>query len=225
MKACSYCGKEYSDDAIFCDIDQAQLVHLQPKPRPPIDSKLASEKQPQPITIWRLLSTGGFAVLSGFFGFGLIWLAIAITGNIRFKTFDEKIVFASKCMPVMIAGGIIGFIIGFVIALKVVRADPKTEAEIETKYVGPIGRLKIFFGFPIFFIWVFWHFCADLFFRKFGNSAGAYVALGICLVILALGWSLHDRIPPRLTIPIGVIGWLLTLSMIVWFTLLKPGLF
>jgi len=115
MKTCSYCGKEYSDDAVVCTIDQAPLVHFKAKPRPLIDSGKASKKQIQPITGLRLLFAGGFAVLAGMSGFGLTWLAIGIAGGVRFKTFDEKIVFASRCMPVMVAGGIIGFIIGFVI--------------------------------------------------------------------------------------------------------------
>jgi uncharacterized protein YigE (DUF2233 family) len=75
--------------------------------------------------VQRILSVGGFSVLAGLFGFGLTWLVVGIIAAIRFKSFGEKIDFAAKSMPILIAGGIVGFIIGFVVSLKMAKGVQK----------------------------------------------------------------------------------------------------
>lgn len=221
MKKCSYCGKEYPDDAVACILDRSPLVFFQPK------SSAAPSNPPKkhrPITTQSALSIGGFAVLAGLAGFGLTWLVVGFWAIHIYKNIDDQFVFAAKSMPMLIAGGIIGFIVGLVVSLKVARADPKTKEEIERKYVGLGGRLQIFLGAPVFVMALFVRFFERLL-DKAGGSIGTYVALGIILVMVAVSLVLYDRIPAKLVIPIGVIGWMLTLSMMLWFFLLRSGVF
>jgi len=221
MKTCSYCGKEYPDDADVCTIDQSPLVLSTPKP---LTDPSGSPPKNQPITTQSILSIGGFAVLAGLSGFGLTWLVIGFFAKGIFKNTNDQLDFAAKSMPILIAGGIIGFIVGLVVSLKVAKADPKTEEEIEKKYIGLGGRVKIFLGAPVFVMALLARFFEGLL-DKVGAAMGAYIALGIALVIIAVSLVLYDRIPAKFIIPIGIIGWMLTLSMILWFFLLRPGAF
>jgi hypothetical protein len=222
MKTCPYCGKEYPDDAVVCDLDESTLVLSK------IDSSNSSkndQRTGQPITISRILSVGGFAVLAGLSGFGATWLVVGILAKVIFKTIDSQLDFAAKSMPILMIGGIVGFIIGLVISLKVATADPKTEEEVEKKYIGQTGRLKIYFGAPIF-IMAAAGMLTSLFEsleRLIGPSVAPYVMLGMALLILAAAWALYDHIPEKVIIPIGIIGWMLTLSLIFWFCFYGPG--
>jgi hypothetical protein len=224
MKTCSYCGKKYPDDAIVCELDQNPLVLF--KPKPPVDSSSPSKKHQsikQPITGSRILSIGGFAVLAGLCGFGATWLVAGFLAKEIFKTVDEQLDFATKSMPILIAGGIISFIIGLVVSLKVAKADPTTEAELVKKYVGQTGRLKIYFGAPIFIMAAIAR-LTPLFGaleRNVGPNIAPYIMLGIALIILAAAWALYDHIPQRFIIPIGIIGWMLTGAMIFLFAVLR----
>lgn len=222
MKTCPYCGKEYPDDAVICEIDESPLVFS--KPKPIIDSSSTSKKHQtakQPITVSRIFSVGGFAILAGLSGFGATWLVVGILAKVIFKTIDSQLDFAAKSMPILIAGGIVGFIIGLVASLKVAMADPKTEAEVETKYIGQTGRMKIYMGAPVFIIAVFVAPFFEKLLRMFGTATGAYMELGIALVIIAASLYLYDRIPEKIILPIGIIGWMLTLAMIFWFAVLR----
>jgi hypothetical protein len=147
---------------------------------------------------------------------------VGFLAKIIFKDFDNQLDFAAKSMPILIAGGIICFIVGLVVSLNVAKADPKTEEEIEKKYIGLSGRVKIYLGAPVFVMALLACFFERLL-DKVGAATGAYVALGIALVIIAVSLVLYDRIPAKLIIPIGIIGWMLTLSMILWFFLFRLG--
>jgi hypothetical protein len=222
MKTCSYCGKKYPDDATVCDLDQNPLILF--KPKPPVDSSSPSIKHQsikQPISGSQILSIGGFAVLTGLCGFGATCLVVGFLAKAIFKTVDKQLDFATKSMPILIAGGIVGFITGLVVSVKAAKSDPKTEAEGEKKYVGQAGRLKIYMGAPAFVIAVF----VATFFEKllstFGSATGAYAVLGIALIIIAASLYLYTHIHDKFVIPIGIIGWMLTLAMIFWMAVLR----
>jgi hypothetical protein len=59
--------------------------------------------------------------------------------------------------------------------------------------------------------------------RPFGEKYFVYVALGIVLAITAVSLFLYDRIPKRFIIPIGIVGWMLILSLVIWFFFFGPG--
>jgi hypothetical protein len=224
MKTCSYCGREYSDEAAVCAIDQNPLVISKPKPSIPTIETTPLAKKFRSISWPSILPIGGFTILAGLFGSGLAWLVTGLYAKMVFNTVEEQLDFAGKSMPFMIAGGIIGLIVGFFVSASVARADPKTEEEIERKYVGPGGRGRIYFGAPLFVMALLaQHF--ERLLDKVGARTGVYVALGICLVIFAVSLVLYDRIPPKLVVPIGIIGWLLTLSLILWLSFFRSKAF
>jgi len=66
MKHCSYCGKEYGDEAAFCSIDGQPLGVEPPQPRMPPKPLISSAK------LHCLVSLA--AVFGAFFGWNL-WLA------------------------------------------------------------------------------------------------------------------------------------------------------
>jgi hypothetical protein len=172
--------------------------------------------------VQKVLAIGGFAILAGLCGFGATWLVVGVIAKIRFNTLDEQLIFAGKSMPILIAGGVVGSIIGLVISFKVVQASPRTQIELERKYLRPGDYLRIYFGFPVFVIAL----ATPLFKRLprlFGESYFVYIILGIALAIIAASMVLYDRIPRRFIIPIGITGWLLTLSLVCWFFFFGPG--
>lgn len=115
-----------------------------------------------------------------------------------------------------------GFIIGLVVSLKTVKAGPKAIAEFERKNVGFGERMRIYLGFPFFVMALL-----TPLFRQLPQLVGEkyfiYVALGIVLVIIAVSLFLYDRISKRFIVPIGIVGWMLTLSLIIWFFFFGPG--
>ena len=172
----------------------------------------------------QILSIGGFSVLAGFFGFGLTWLVVGITGAVRFKTSNQIFDFAAKSFPMLIAGGIVGSIIGFVYALKTASAGPKATVKFERKYVGSGGRIRIYMGLPLLVTVLLTPVFGRLP-RLVGEKYFIYVVLGIVLAVVALSLFLYDRIPQRWVMPIGIIGWLLTLALAVWYCFFGPGAF
>jgi MFS family permease len=220
MKTCPYCGKEYPDDAVACELDQSPLVFSKPKP---LAHSVKLAKSHKPITASRILSIVGFTVLAGLCGFALPYLVVGYTANHTLKSLDDKINYVVSGMPIFITGGVIGMIVGLVVSIAVAKADPKTKEEIEKKYVGERGRSQVYMGFPIFVIAII----VGPFFEKllkiFGAAIGAYVGLGIALVIIGISLYLYDRIPAKFITPLGIIGWMLTGTMLIWYFFFGPG--
>jgi hypothetical protein len=167
----------------------------------------------------RILSIVGFSILSGLFGIGVTWLLLAF---LYVRNNDERL---TKIMPLLLVGGIVGLIIGIIVALRVAKASPETETAIENKYVGAGGHGRIYAGAPMSIMAFLMFFYGEKFLNKFGNATGAYLGLGIFFVILVAGLILRDHLPPKLLIPIGIIGWLLTLSLFIWFGFFSPAAF
>jgi len=170
-------------------------------------------------SLTRILSIIGFSILSGMFGLGVTWIVVAfvfVRGN------DDRL---TKIMPLLLIGGIVGLIVGIVVALRVAKTDPETEEAIERKYIGRSGRMKIYVGAPMAVMAGLTFLFGESFLNKVGDATGAYLGLGIFLVILAMSLFLHDRIPEKFIIPIGIIGWLLILLLFVWFAFFGPGAF
>ena len=215
MKKCPYCGKEYPDDAVVCELDQNPLVS--PKPNEARINPSKSHLKQQPITATRILSVLGFSVLSGLCGVGLtsVVLGIFANHNPHFSGNGDRIGFLADSATIFAIGGVVGFIVGLVISLKVANANPKIEEEIERKYVGGAGRMQIYFGAPIFIIAVLGKMFFEKLLNRAGTETGVWVAFGVALVIFMTGLILYEHVPPKFVIPIGIIGWMLTLAMIL----------
>jgi len=90
--------------------------------------------------------------------------------------------------------------------------------------IGSFGRWWIFSGASMFVMALAmskW----PLLDYIFGQKASPYVFLGICGIVTIISLVLYDYIPKRLVIPIGIIGWILTLSFLCWFFCFGPGAF
>jgi len=82
----------------------------------------------------------------------------------------------------------------------------------------------IFWGAPSFVIAII--VCkAPLLEYIVGSKAAIYVFWGIGIVLAIINGLLIDRIPPKLVIPIGIVGWILTASLLYWFLVFGPGSF
>ena len=118
----------------------------------------------------------------------------------------------------MVAGGAIGFIFGSACALFFFRRRPlSAQLEVERKYVSTAGLANIFLGVPVFFIFLTIMMAYDPLARRVGERFAPYCLLGIITGIVSAGLILRDHIPRRLQLPIGLLGWLLTIGFLFWY--------
>jgi hypothetical protein len=115
-------------------------------------------------------------------------------------------------------GGVASFIFGLIIFSFVVRGDAKIKYGTKEKLIGGGQRWMIFSG-------AIWPLLAVLFCvfepldHIFGDSVGSYVALGILMAIFVAAMVLYDRLPNRFIIPVGIVGWILTLIIAIGLVL------
>jgi len=162
----------------------------------------------------RILSVVGFSVLATFFAVGVAWLVIGILA-VTFKSHGDSLIAGS--LPILTASGAVGFVLGLVVSLRLVRSDPKTEQEVERRFVGKGGRGQIYFGAPMFIIALGSPFFLGRLTQVLGDREGAYLWLGFIAVVLVLSFVIRDHIPERAVIPIGIIGWLLVVLLAIGF--------
>ncbi len=98
---------------------------------------------------------------------------------------------------------------------------------MNTKYpygIGPTGRWLIFAGFPF-------SFCAILLALTLrnGHILGVsekclpYVVAGVPSALMIGGMILYGFFPKRLIVPVGIIGWAISVSVLCWFFWFGPG--
>jgi hypothetical protein len=162
----------------------------------------------------RILSVVGFSVLSTFFGVGVAWLVVGILAAL-FKQHGDQLIAGS--MPILVAGGALGFLVGLVISVRVAKADQETEQKIEKKYVGRRGRMQIYFGAPLFVVAASTP-LLDTLSHHFGDRIAIYSYFGFFLTVIAMSLFLYNRVPERFIIPIGIVGWLLIVLFAVGFS-------
>jgi hypothetical protein len=165
----------------------------------------------------RILAIAGFSILSGLFGMGLTWLVVAF---LFIRNNDERL---TKVMPALLTGGFIGLVIGSIISVRVAMADPETGKAVENKYFRGSDKVRIYFGAPICITTMLALFFGDKLLTKFGTATGAYMGLGIFMAILAISLFLYDRLPKKVIIPTGIVGWLITVLLFVCFGVFGLG--
>src|SRR4051794_12609244 len=113
MKQCVYCGKEYPDEAVTCDLDGQPVRDSVPSPDAP------SAGMPLRMVASIVL----FAILSAFSGIGVAWIVIAkIANHMNSKSTasHNAIVggpgdaFLAHSIPLLVSGGVVGLVIGAV---------------------------------------------------------------------------------------------------------------
>jgi len=90
--------------------------------------------------------------------------------------------------------------------VRIAKAGSETAQAMKKKYVGSGGRLKIYFGAPMFFTALGAVLFGEKLLWKAGNATGAYLGLGCFLAIVGVSLYLFDRIPKTLIVPIGIMA-------------------
>jgi hypothetical protein len=95
--------------------------------------------------------------------------------------------------------------------------------------IGPAGRSLIFGGIPVTILAVLLvstlHHRLNQIPKIVGESAAPYVVFFTPVVIIFGSILLHEHLPKRLVIPLGITGWILGLSLIYWYFWFGPGSF
>jgi hypothetical protein len=92
--------------------------------------------------------------------------------------------------------------------------------------IGPAGRWLIFAGFPF-------SFCAILLaltlrdghIRGVSENFLPYVVAGVPSTLMIGGMVLYGYISKRLAVPLGIVGWVISVSVLCWFFWFGPGSF
>jgi hypothetical protein len=91
--------------------------------------------------------------------------------------------------------------------------------------IGPAGRWYIFSGIPFAFI-ALYHIAAEELLDSFvGEKASPYVDLFVIAAIAIGALVLYDHFPKKLVFPLGITGWVISLSLLYWYFWFGPGAF
>jgi hypothetical protein len=93
--------------------------------------------------------------------------------------------------------------------------------------VGPLGRWVIFSGIPLSVWAVFFavtepHHALE---HAVGEKIFPYVLAGAPASIMIGGMICYNYFPKKLVVPLGIIGWIINISIFCWFFWFGPGAF
>jgi hypothetical protein len=91
--------------------------------------------------------------------------------------------------------------------------------------IGPAGRWYIFSGIPVAIIALFHTTVEQSLDQLFGEKISPYLDLFIIALIAISALVLYDYFPKRLVIPLGIAGWIISLSLLYWYFWFGPGAF
>ena len=165
----------------------------------------------------RILYVAGFSIFTGLFGMGITWL-VAVTCLVILRhnqnLFSNGLL--TGMLPVLLTGGALGFVIGLVLSWRVAGASPKIRHAVEQRYSTENNRVQIYFGAPLFIIIVSMS-LLESWTHLLDSQLGAYAFIGLLMLIVTVSFLLYNHISPRFILPVGIIGWLLTLILALGF--------
>ncbi|HXA45606.1 MAG TPA: hypothetical protein VNZ25_08875 [Candidatus Angelobacter sp.] len=93
--------------------------------------------------------------------------------------------------------------------------------------IGPAGRWLIFAGIPmaawaIFFALTEPHHALE---HAVGEKLFPYILAGVPASLMVLGMVVYGSFPKRLVVPLGIIGWAVSVAVLCWFFWFGPGSF
>jgi hypothetical protein len=162
----------------------------------------------------RIFCSVAFAILGAFAGVGVVAAVLNALANGMSREHGNTLMAGS--IPKLMIGAVSGFGLGlaFAVFLFKTRADAVQE-EVEKKY----GLGRIYSGVPAFLMMMsaslltpWW----DRLERRFGIAAVPCLLFGVCAVVLVLCLVIRPRIPRRLLVPLGLLGWMLALIIGCW---------
>jgi hypothetical protein len=165
------------------------------------------------------VSIAALTVLGGFSGMGIIWIVICILIPLL-KIPENK--FLPLIFPSFIAGWIVSAVVSFFFFRSVFKAKGRTkfvQEQMQRKYVGYGGLSSqlnwwIFVGIPMPLI-----IALVLVLEQFARTVGQKTAV-VFVAIVMVGVPVmyfSDRIPRRMIIRLGLLGWALTIIGGFWY--------
>ncbi|MGB8371201.1 MAG: hypothetical protein WCF71_18120 [Verrucomicrobiia bacterium] len=91
--------------------------------------------------------------------------------------------------------------------------------------IGPAGRWYLYSGIPFAVIAVFFTTTDRLLDHVFSENVSPYIDLFVIGAIAIGALILYDHLPKRLVIPLGIVGWIISFSLLYWYFLFGPGAF
>jgi hypothetical protein len=91
--------------------------------------------------------------------------------------------------------------------------------------IGPGGRWYIYSGIPFAVIAIFFVATERSSDHIFWGKVSPYVDLFAIGTISVAALILYDYLPKQLVIPLGVIGWVVSFSVLCWYFWFGPGAF
>ena len=93
--------------------------------------------------------------------------------------------------------------------------------------IGPVGRWLIFSGIPmamwaVFFAYTEPHHALE---HAVGGKWFPFILVGVPAALMVMGMVFYDRFPKRLVVPLGIIGWIISIAILCWFFWFGPGSF
>jgi hypothetical protein len=91
--------------------------------------------------------------------------------------------------------------------------------------IGPAGRWYIFAGLPLAISAIFFaisesHHALE---RAVGGKVYLYFLIGVPAIVVIGGMAVYSHVPQRLVVPLGIIGWIIHISVLGWFFWFGPG--
>ena len=172
----------------------------------------------------RVLPAAGFAVLFAAAGVGFSWMV----AGILLPPSAMAVGFMRKSVPFVAFGGVSGLVGGFLFGRFLFKDRPASaQDEVEQAFIGGWGRARIETGFPMFFVALFLLVIPgyDKLAHIVGERAAAYVLLAVIMIICGISLYFYERIPKRLVLPIGFLGWILLVGLTCWYGWFGPGAF
>jgi hypothetical protein len=166
--------------------------------------------------LWRASYIAGVAILGGFAGVGLVWLAsLLMVGNI-FRHPSGKVV--DGVIVAHIVGGTIGFIVGLVVSL----SSRQRLSQAFPYGISEKGRWAFYIGVMMAPISMCLY-AVESIARIVGERALPYVFFGAMIASGFACLSLYKYIPKAWAVPLGMAGWIVSLALILWYGLVRTG--
>ncbi len=165
--------------------------------------------------IKRGLSLAALTVLGGFTGMGVFWIIYGIIAGIILRVLVDKFFGSNVIFPIFATGWILGAIISFFFFRFAFKANGRTrfkQEQIQKKYFGP-GRAGwdlnwwVFLGIPASLMAVLLLALAPFAHTDEQKSYGAII---LAMIVLGTCLYLSDKMPHRLVLWLGLLGWVLT---------------
>ena len=172
-----------------------------------------------PEQIKRALSITALTILGGFTGMGVIWLVSAGVVSLLKIPLER---FSPLTFPLFVTGWILGAFISYLFFRPMFKTTGRpqfAQEQIQKKYLGYGGlalrvNYYVFLGIPILLTGI-----GIFILMPFAHTVGEKTGLVFSAVMVVFTPCMYfcDRLPSRLVLSLGVLGWMLTAALGYWY--------